>query len=68
MQSEETAPVVRQADIRRLVIRIGTYTNKNTLVKGAHTHTHTDMHAHMNVQMYLHSLYLHSHMHTNAST
>lgn len=46
MQSEETAPVVRQADIRRLVIRIGTYTNKNThthtLVKrGTHRHART---------------------------
>lgn len=30
MQSEETAPVVRQTNIRRLVIRIGTDTNKNT--------------------------------------
>ncbi len=45
VQSKETAPVVRQADIRGLVIGIGTYTRTRTraLVK---RNTQTGMHIH----------------------
>lgn len=39
----KAAPVVRPADIRGLVIRIGTYTNRDThsVKRPAHTYTHT---------------------------
>lgn len=66
MQSEETAAAVRQADIRRLVIRIGTYTNKSAQTcKGAntppgtrtHTHTHMGVHTHKCADVFAQSIF-----------
>lgn len=60
MQSEETAPVVRQTDIRRLVIKIGSYTNKNTHTCKVYKHTHTYTHTNECADVFSQSIFAHT--------